>query len=52
MKEILEKAVCFSYSANTLGKGMNLTTLPLAMGKIVGKTGLFKLCMATALGKL
>ena len=24
---------CISYSANTLGKGINLTILPLAMGK-------------------
>ena len=32
--QIEDKAVCISHSANMLGKGMNLTILPLpAMGK-------------------
>ena len=43
--------VCFSHRANTLGKGINPTTLPLAMGKIVRQTGLFILDMATSLGE-
>ena len=32
-----------SYSANALGKGMKLTTLSIAMCKIVGQTKLFSL---------
>ena len=36
-------AVCISHSANTLDKGINITILPPAMGKIVGQTGLFNL---------
>ena len=39
--QILSKAVCLSYRANNLGKGMNPTILLLAMNKIVGQTGLF-----------
>ncbi len=31
--QILDKAVCISYRANTLGKGMNLIILPPAMDK-------------------
>ena len=31
--QILNEAVCISYSANTLQKGMNPIILPLAMGK-------------------
>ena len=31
--QILDKAVCVSHSVNTLGKTMNSTNLPLAMGK-------------------
>ena len=34
--QILDEAVCILGSSNTLGKGMNPTILPLAMGKIVG----------------
>ena len=30
--QILDEAICISHSANNLGKGMNPTTLPLAMG--------------------
>ena len=30
---ILDKTVCISHGANTLGKGMNPIILPLAMGK-------------------
>ena len=36
-----------------LGKGMNPTVFPPAMGKILGQTGLFNLSVATSLeGKL
>ena len=31
--QILDKAVCISYSANILGKGRNTTTLYTDMGK-------------------
>ena len=31
--QILDKAVCILRNANTLGKGMNPTILPSAMGK-------------------
>ena len=31
--EILDEAVCISYSANTLGERMNPTILPPAMSK-------------------
>ena len=31
--QILDEAVCISQSANTLGKGMHPTILPLAMSK-------------------
>ena len=31
--QILDKAVCISHEAYTLGKCMNVTILPLAMGK-------------------
>ena len=44
---ILDKAVCISLSANTLGKGMQSIILPPAMGK----TGLFNFGMATSLEK-
>ena len=30
--QILKEAVCISYNANTLGKGMNPTILLVAMG--------------------
>ena len=33
--QILDKAVCISHSANTLGKGMHPATLPPAMGKYI-----------------
>ena len=49
--QILDKAVCISYSTDTLGKGMNTTVLPIAMGKIVGQTDLFNLGMVTGLGE-
>ena len=32
--QILDRAVCISHSANTLGKDMNLTILSSAMGKL------------------
>ena len=31
--QILNKSVCISHSANSLGKGMNPIILPSAMGK-------------------
>ena len=31
--QILDKAICILYSANTLGKDMYQTILPLAIGK-------------------
>ena len=46
----LDEAVCISLWANALGKGINLSLLPPAMGKIVGLTGLFSLDKATSLG--
>ena len=32
--QILDEAVCISNGTNTLGKGMNPTILPLAMGRL------------------
>ena len=32
--QILDEAVYISYSANDFAKGMNLTILPLTLGKI------------------
>ena len=49
--QYLDEAVCISDSTNTLGKGMNPTTLPPAMGKIVEQTEHFNLGMATSLGE-
>ena len=46
--QILDKAGCISRSANTLGEGC-ASNYPLSMGKIVGKTELFNLGMATGL---
>ena len=46
-----DSAVCISLGANTFVKGMHPPILTLAMGKIVGKTGLFNLDMATGLGE-
>ena len=45
--QIPDKAVCISQSANTLGKDMNPTILPLATGKIVGQTNFFSVGIAT-----
>ena len=39
--QILDEADSISYSANTLGKGMNPIILSLALGKIVEQTGFF-----------
>ena len=39
--QILDETVCFSNSANILGKSMNSIILPPAMGRIVGQTRLF-----------
>ena len=47
--QIIGETVCVSHRANTLEKGMNPIILPPAMGKIVGHSGLFSLCMATDL---
>ena len=49
--QTLDEAVCISLSTNTLGKGMNPTILPPAMGKIIGQIGLFSFGMATSLGE-
>ena len=43
--QIVDEAVCISYSGKTLGKGMKPN-----VEKIVKQTGLFNLCMATGLG--
>ena len=48
---ILNEAVRISHRAKTLDKNMNPTILFLVMGKTGGLTGLFKLVMATGLGK-
>ena len=34
--EIMGEIICVSYHANAFEKGMNLSILPKAMGKIVG----------------
>ena len=48
----LDEAVCISHSANnTLGKSMNPTILPPAMGRIVRQTELFSFDIATSLGE-
>ena len=39
--QILDEAVCASFWANTLGKGMNPSLHFSAIGKIVGQTGFF-----------
>ena len=45
--------VYISYCTNTLGKVMNSTICPPAMGLLVGQIGLFNLAIATGLeGKL
>ena len=49
--QILDDAVCISHSANTLGKGMNPTILPQAVGNIVDQTWFFNLGMTTRLEK-
>ena len=36
--QILDKAVCISYNTNAPGKGINPTTLPLAMRKYLGRS--------------
>ena len=48
--QALDEPVWILYSANTFGKGMNLTIFPPAMGKIVGQTRIFNLDMATYQG--
>ena len=49
--QILNETVCISHSANILGKGMNPTILPPAIGKIVWQTGFFHLALVTSLGE-
>ena len=39
----LDQAVCISHCIKTLGKNMNTTILPPAIGKIVGQTEFFSL---------
>ena len=48
---IIYEAFCISHNANTSGKGMNPTILPLAMSKIVEQIGHFNLGMTTDLGE-
>ena len=45
--QILDESVCISHGSNTLGKVINPNILLPDIGKIVGKTGLFNLSMAT-----
>ena len=47
--QFLDPVICISHSAYTLGKGMNPTNLPPAMGKILGWTVLFSHGIATSL---
>ena len=49
--QILDEPVSISHSANTVGKGMNLTILPPSMVRIVGQTELFNLGTATGIGE-
>ena len=49
--QILDETVYISHRAYTLEKGMNPSILLPVMGKIVGKTQLFDLGMATDLGE-
>ena len=49
--QILDVAVYISHSGNILRKGMSLTILPPAIGKIVGQTRLSNLDMPTGLGE-
>ena len=42
--QILDEAICISHSANTLGKGVNSTILPLA----IDQTEFFNLGMTTS----
>ena len=46
--QILDEIVYIFQSDNSLGKGMNPTILPLAMGEIVGQTKVFNLVVATS----
>ena len=49
--QVLDEVVCLSHCVNTLRESMNPTTLPPAMRKIDGLTGLFSLGMVTGLGE-
>ena len=49
--QILDDAVCISYSAYILWKGMNLTILLPVIGKIVEQAELFILGILTCLGE-
>ena len=49
--QTLDEAVYISYSTNTLGKTMNPTILSIAMGKMVGQTGLFCPVVVSGLGE-
>ena len=46
--QIMDEAIFISHSANIIGKGINPTILPLAMGKL---TTLFNFWMPTGLGE-
>ena len=49
--QILDETDCISHCTNTLGKGMNPTILPPAMGKVIGQTRFFSLGEATSQGE-
>ena len=49
--QTLDEADCISHRTNTLGKGMNPSILPPAMGKIEGQTVFFSFGKATSLGE-
>ena len=43
----MDEADCLSHNANILRKGLNPTTIPSAMDKIVGQTGFSNRSMTT-----
>ena len=49
--QILDEAVYISHKGNSLGKDMNSTIPSPAMGKIVGRTGLFNFGIVTDLSE-
>ena len=49
--QTLDKTVCISHCTNTLDKGMNLTILHPAMGKLLGRLGSLTMVCQPALEK-